>query len=347
MLASYLSALTCGLIALGPNLLAQAQEPPPIEQEELVARLGHLLDSLSRADRFSGVVLLAAGDSVIFEHAYGLADREAGRQARPDTRFNIGSINKVFTATAIRQLAAQGRLSLDDPIVRYLPDYPNPAAARQITVRQLLDHTAGLGGNIFDAPPGGTRASLRRNEDFIPLFAREPLAFQPGTQRRYCNPCYVLLGAIIARASGASYYDYVREHIYRPAGMNATDSYALDSLPENTAVGYTRGEPGAPPGNGPLRRNTDLLPARGSAAGGGYSTARDLFAFARALRYGRIPGAPPGAFAAAGGAPGLNALLESGLGGRYTLVVLANLDPPAAEDIGARVRHWLGVRDEP
>lgn len=345
MLALRLLASTCSLIGLGLDLLAQA--PAPVPQSELVTRLEHLLDSLARADRFSGVVLLAAGHSAIFERAYGLADREAGRPITLETRFNIGSINKAFTATAIRQLASQGRLSLDDPIIRYLPDYPNRQAASQITVRQLLDHTAGLGGNIFDPPPGGTRASLRHNEDFIPLFAGEPLAFPPGTQRRYCNPCYVLLGAIIARVSGQSYYDYVREHIYAPAGMHATDSYALDSLPENTAVGYTRGQPGAPSSSGPLRRNTDLLPGRGSAAGGGYSTARDLLAFAMAVRQGRVPGGPPGAFGVAGGAPGLNALLESGLAGRYTLVVLANLDPPAAEEIGTRVRQWLGVREEP
>jgi D-alanyl-D-alanine carboxypeptidase len=191
------------------------------------------------------------------------------------------------------------------------------------------------------------RASLRRNEDFIQLFAHEPLAFSPGKERRYCNPCYVLLGAIVARASGQSYYDYVREHIFRPAGMDATDSYALDSLPENTAVGYTRGVPGSPSRRGPLRPNTDLLPGRGSAAGGGYSTARDLLRFATAVRQGRIPGGPPAAFSVAGGAPGVNALIESGLAGRYTLVVLANLDPPAAEQIGARVRDWLGVRDAP
>jgi len=188
---------------------------------------------------------------------------------------------------------------------------------------------------------------ILEQEDFIPLFAHEPLAFPPGKERRYCNPCYVLLGAIVARASGQSYYDYVREHIFRPAGMDATDSYALDSLPENTAVGYTRGEPGSPSRRGPLRPNTDLLPGRGSAAGGGYSTARDLFKFASAVRQGRIPGGPPAAFSVAGGAPGVNALIESGLAGRYTLVVLANLDPPAAEDIGARVRDWLGVSDEP
>lgn len=336
------------LVVLGlpacPPLLAQGPAGP-LPRERLVPAVEQLLDSLVREDRFSGVVLLADGDEPVLERAYGLADRESRRPNTLATRFNIGSINKAFTATAVRQLAAQGRLSLDDRLARHLPEYPNRAVAEQVTLRQLLDHTAGVGGNIFGAPPGLSRSQLRHNRDFIQLFAAEPLAFAPGTERRYCNACYVLLGAVIERVSGRDYYEYVREHVLRPAGMDATDSYALDSLPPNTAVGYTRGGPGMPQ-QGALRRNTDLLPGRGSAAGGGYSTARDLWNFARAVRERRIQGAPEGGLGVAGGGPGINAILESGLAGRYTLVVLANMDPPVAEEIGRRVRSWLGEQDD-
>lgn len=341
-----LLVLTSVLFLAFSGSLSAQERAAPMGRAQLIAALGNLLDSLAREDRFSGVVLLADGDTAVFERAYGFADREARRPNTPDTRFNIGSVNKAFTAAAIRQLAAEGRLSLDDRLIRYLPDYPNRAVAVQVTLRQLLEHTAGIGGNIFGEPPGGTRAQLRTNADFIPLFAAEPPAFAPGTSRRYCNACYVLLGAVIERVSGRSYYEYVREHIFRPAGMDATDSYAIDSLPANTAVGYTRGGPGAPGGD-PLRRNTAMLPGRGSAAGGGYSTARDLLRFATAARQARISGTPPGGLGVAGGAPGVNAVLESGLAGRYTLVVLANMDPPIAEEIGRQVRLWLGAGDEP
>lgn len=311
---------------------------------QVAAALGRLLDSLGAADRFSGVVVLTEGGTPVFERAVGMADRTRGRPVTLDTRFNLGSINKAFTATAIRQLAAQGRLTLDDRLIRHLPDYPNRAVAEQVTLRQLMEHTAGIGGNIFGAPAGGTRAQIRTNNDFIPLFASESPAFAPGASRRYCNACYVLLGAVVERVSGMSYYDYVRQNVFAPAGMDATDSYALDSLPPNTATGYTRDGPGAE--SGPLRPNSDLLPGRGSAAGGGYSTARDLLAFAQAARDGRIRGGPGGGVGIAGGAPGINALLEADVAGRYTLVVLANMDPPVAEEIGRRVRAWLGVRDD-
>ena len=267
------------LILLSARELPAQQPGTVLSTPQVAAALGRLLDSLAAADRFSGVVVLTEGGAPVFERAVGMADRARGRPATLDTRFNLGSINKAFTATAIRQLAAQGRLTLDDRLIRHLPDYPNRAVAEQVTLRQLMEHTAGIGGNIFGAPAGGTRAQIRTNNDFIPLFAAEPPAFAPGTSRRYCNACYVLLGAVVERVSGMSYYDYVRRNVFAPAGMEATDSYALDSLPPNTAIGYTRGGPGAP--SGPLRSNADLLPGRGSAAGGGYSTARDLLALAR------------------------------------------------------------------
>lgn len=334
------AALAVALLLSAGGLPAQDAAPPTAAQ--LSARLERFVDSLARAERFAGVVLLADRDSVVLVRAWGLADRERGRPITSDTRLNLGSINKAFTATAVRQLAAQGRLSLDDPLIRHLPGYPNRAVAEAVTLRQLLEHTAGIGGNIFGVPAGGSRARLRSNGDFIPLFASEPPLFAPGSARRYCNACYVLLGAVVERVSGMSYYDYVREHVVRPAGMEATDSYALDSLPPNTAIGYTRGEDAA--AAAPLRPNTDLLPGRGSAAGGGYSTVRDLLRFAQAARQGRIPGGPGGGLGIAGGAPGINALLESDIRGRWTLVVLANMDPPAAGRIGTELRGWLGAR---
>ena len=325
-------------LAIAAPLAAQTADP------DLAGRLAKTLDSLAALDAFSGAVFLALNGAPVFERAYGMADREAQRRNDLETAFNLGSINKAFTATAIRQLAAQNHFSLDDTLARVLPDYPNPDVAARVTIAQLLEHTSGIGGNIFEAPAGGTRNDLRRTSDFLALFARQPLQFEPGTRRQYSNAGYVVLGAVVERLSGMSYYDYVRANIFEPAGMTSTASYARDSLPPNTATGYTRGGPGAE-ALGPLARNTETLPGRGSSAGGGYSTAQDLLRFARAIREGRIAGGPPGGMGVAGGAPGINAILETDIAG-YDLVVLANLDPPAAEQVGRQVREWLGVRDD-
>jgi D-alanyl-D-alanine carboxypeptidase len=292
--------------------------------------IGPAVDSLVSTKHFSGVVLIARGGAPAFEKAYGMADREAGRANNVETAFNLGSINKLFTQIAIRQLAAQGKLDIDSTLGRYWPDYPNPAV-RRVTLRQLLEHRGGLGGNIFDAPAGGKRSDIRKLGDFLPLFVNEPMRFEPGTEQQYSNAGYVVLGLLVERLSGESYYAYVQKHIYALAGMTRTAHFAVDSLPENTAIGYT--ESG---------RNTDLLPGRGSSAGGGYSTAHDLLRLINALRDGKIPGAPKFAgMGIAGGAPGLNAVLETDLPGGYDLIVLANLDPPAAEQMMRSVKEKL------
>jgi len=332
--------------ALPVAACAAAQSPqPPIAQEELVRRLSATLDSLAGRDQFSGVVVLARGGRPVFERAYGFADREARRPNTVETAFNLGSINKMFTQIAVRQLEAQGKIHLDSTLAHHWPDYPNAEVARRVTIRQLLQHRSGIGGNVFAAPKGGTRGDLRHNRDFLALFASEPLQFEPGTQSRYSNAGYVVLGLLVERLSGEDYYDYVRRHVYTPAGMERTAHFAADSLPPDAALGYTRGGPGAPEA-GPLRRNTETLPGRGSAAGGGYSTARDLLRFVQALRERRIAGGPPAGIGIGGGAPGINAVVEGDLPGGYDLVVLANLDPPAAQDVGRRVRAWLGAEDE-
>ncbi|HEX8693507.1 MAG TPA: serine hydrolase domain-containing protein [Longimicrobium sp.] len=340
------SLLLAAALLPAASLAAQTPQTPqtPISQEELVRRLSATLDSLAAQDRFSGVVLLARGGAPVFERAYGLADREGRRANDVETAFNLGSINKMFTQIAIRQLEAQGKIHLDSTLAHHWPDYPNAEVARRVTVRQLLQHRSGIGGNIFAPPAGGTMGDLRHNRDFLPLFASEPLLFEPGTQSRYSNAGYVVLGLLVERLSGEDYYDYVRRHVYEPAGMARTAHYASDSLPPNTALGYTRGGPGTP-GTGPLRRNDETLPGRGSAAGGGYSTARDLLRFVQALRERRIANGPPAGIGIAGGAPGINASLDGDLPGGYDLVVLANLDPPAAEAIARQVRAWLGAQD--
>jgi CubicO group peptidase (beta-lactamase class C family) len=289
------------------------------------------VDSLAKTGDFSGVVLVARGGVPQFERAYGMADREAGRANDLETAFNLGSINKFFTAIAIRQLAAAGKLNLDSSLARVWADYPNRDVAKRVTIRQILEHRSGIQGNIFGAPSGRTRHDVLTLNDYFQLFKDQPLAFEPGTQQQYSNAGYIVLGLLVERLSGVSYYDYVRTHIFVPAGMTRTASWKVDSLPANTAIGYTN-----------EGRNTDLLPGRGSSAGGGYSTAHDLLRLLTALREHKIANAPEaGMVGVAGGAPGINAALEMGLRGGYTVIALSNYDPPSATDVSQQIRKWI------
>ena len=326
------------VLALAATGAAHAQvKPAPIPEAALVKRIAATVDSLVKLNEFSGVVLLAKDGKPVFERAYGFADREAKRPNTIETVFNIGSINKLFTQIAIRQLAAEGKIDLDSTLAKPWPDYPNADIARRVTIRQLLQHRSGIGGDIFAAPHGRTRHALRHNRDFLQLFVDRPLNFEPGTRQQYSNAGYVILGLLVERLSGTDYYRYVQDRIYTPAGMSRTGHWHVDSLPPNTAVGYTSEE-------GSVGRNTGRLPGRGSAAGGGYASAGDLMRLLTALRQKKIANAPGNA-AIAGGAGGLNGVVEGGLPGGYDLIVLANLDPPAAERVSRIVRGWLGSDD--
>jgi CubicO group peptidase (beta-lactamase class C family) len=331
---------------------------------EAAAAADAYLEQLAVRGEFSGVVLMAKDGKPFFHKPYGFADRAYGVRNRPDTKFNLGSINKTFTQVAIAQLAEKGRLSFSDSIRKHLPDYAG-AGADTITIEQLLTMRSGMGdffGAKYDATP---KSRLRTLADYVPLFVDEPLQFEPGTGRAYSNAGYVVLGLIIEKLTGESYYDYVRKNIYVPAGMLATDAYTPDAVVPNRAIGYTREDENEKPLK-EARTNMYTLPGRGSSAGGGYSTAEDLLRFDAAMRAGkllspewtawyftgRVPaaGAPPvapgkrsGGKGVAGGAPGINAVLEMDLDTGYTVVVLANLDPPAAEKVGRTLRQWLGL----
>lgn len=328
------------------------------------------LQALAASGEFSGVVLMAKNGKPFFHKAYGLADRGLGSPNKPDTKFNVGSINKIFTQTAIAQLASQGKLSFSDTIRKYLPADKYPlAGADRITIQQLVSMTSGLGdffGEKFNATP---KARIRTLDDYYQLFASNPLLYEPGTSRSYSNASYVVLGLIIEKVTGRSYFDYVRENIYNPAGMKDSDSYLQDGVVPNRATGYTSEDDDGKPLPQP-RVNIYELPGRGSSAGGGYSTAEDLLRFDMAMRAGKLlppdwtvwfysdrtappsgtrpaSSAPPrlaGGRGAAGGTSGVNAVLEMDLDTGYTVVVLSNLDPPSAEKVSRTLRQWLGLR---
>jgi len=341
--------------------------PKPTNDTELAAAVGAYLDKQTQADEFSGVVLVAKNGKPIFHKAYGLANKNYNAPNQLDTKFNLGSINKTFTKIAIAQLAEQGKLAFDDRLGKHLPDYPNRQAAEKVTISQLLSMSSGIGDFFGEKYANTPKNKIRSLKDYLPLFASEPLLFEPGTSRRYSNGGFIVLGAIIEAVSGQDYYSYVRDHIFKTAGMQNTDSYEMDAIVPNLATGYTRR---ASDDDRERRSNIYTAPARGSSAGGGYSTAEDLLKFTLALQNFRLlspeytqwilgdPMSDPPARAAAktspnlikmtngglgiaGGAPGINAVVEQDIASGYTVIVLSNYDPPAAESVGRQIRSWL------
>jgi CubicO group peptidase (beta-lactamase class C family) len=311
---------------------------PKADDQELTTAVRTFLETQTQADEFSGVVLVAKNGRVLFHEAYGFADRDKKIPNRKDTKFNLGSINKNFTRAAIHQLEKKGKLGLDDPIGKFLPDYPNRQAAEKVTIRHLLDMTSGIGdffGRRYDATP---KDKIRTLQDYLPLFADLPLEFEPGTNNRYSNGGYIVLGAVIEKASGMDYYSYVRENIFKPCGILDTDSYARDAGIPNLALGYTReGQSG-----GARVLNHATLPGRGSSAGGGYSTAQDMLKYVMALKEGKIflPDIANG-LGIAGGAPGINSYVEWDPRRGYIVIVLTNFDPPTAGQAARRIMSWL------
>lgn len=331
---------------------------PHLDEAVLLAALSHKLDDDVAADRFAGAVLLARDGKVVFARADGLADRERRIYNTTATRFRLGSMNKMFTATAILQLVQAGKVGLDDPLVKHLPDYPNQDLARKVTIRHLLTHTGGT-GDIFGRDFDAHRPELRTLADYVALYGKRSLDFVPGSRWAYINYGFILLGRVIDEVSGQSYYEYVDAHIFRPSGMTATGSEPEDQPVADRSVGYTRM-------NGSWRPNNDSLPYRGTSAGGGYSTVVDLLRFATALQStlldalhtellttGKVD-TPGGRYAFGftdhivngtrcfghgGGAPGMNGRLEICPG--YVIAVLANLDPMAADRVASFIINRL------
>ena len=319
---------------------------PRLDQAGAIAALAAQADAAAAEDAFSGVLLVARGDEVLLQRAWGLADRAAGTPVTLDTRFRLGSMNKMFTAVAVLQLVEAGRLSLEGSVGQSLPGYPNADIAK-VTIRQLLTHAGGT-GDIFGPAFDQHRLSLKTHDDYVRLYGARGPTHPPGQAHEYSNYGYVLLGAIIERASGLSYEDYVARHVFAPAGMHDTGALPEDVDVPGRARAYTRKD-------GAWVDAADTLPYRGTAAGGGYSTAADLLKFARALRagillspaslaeatrrqtpwygYGFMVGQRHGVagFGHGGGAEGMNASLGIFPAQDTVVIGLANLDPPAVE----------------
>jgi CubicO group peptidase (beta-lactamase class C family) len=327
--------------------------PGPLTLPQAMAELDAHIDRLAAADAFAGAILVARNGRPIYERAAGLASRSFNVPNDMDTRFNLGSMNKMFTAVAVARLVEQGKLSFDDTIDRWVSEAWLPRDMTQrIRVRHLLNHTSGLGSYFNDEFFKSSRALYRALDDYQPLIRGETLAFEPGSDWSYSNTGFFLAGVVIEAVSGESYFDHVRRHIFEPAGMTGTDSYEMDRPVPNLAIGYIPEFDDQ--GRASWRNNLYMHVIKGGPAGGGFSTVRDLLRFDTALRAGRLvsqamleelwrarpeAGSPDYGYGFGieqgplgrvvghgGGFPGLNGQLDMYLDSGYTVAVLSNVD---------------------
>jgi len=339
---------------------------PPLTLDQAKADIDAFLDRLAKAAAFSGTVLIGRDGQVLYTAARGIAERNHDVPVRLDTKFNLGSMDKMFTAVTVASLVEDGTLRFEDPVSKHLGGKGwTKADLSKVTIAHLLTHTSGLGSYFNDRYQRTARQLLRTVNDYKPLVAEETLAFEPGTKQQYSNTGFLLAGAVIEAATGRDYFDVVRERVYGKAGMTGSDSYDIDLVVPHLAIGYSRER--AP--EGPRwRANTFEHVIRGGPAGGGYSTAQDLFAFAEALRTHKLVSAemrerlwspkpelhsptygfgfglwtnPLGrSVGHSGGFAGISSLLNMHPDTGWTVVVLSNVDR-GAEAVEERVTQTL------
>ena len=258
----------------------------------LAGALGRYTDALGKQEVLSGAVLVARRGVPVFARAFGPATRDPFTPNTLDTRFELASLSKLFTAVAIAQLVERGRLTFETPISTVLSDYPNPEVARRITVEQLLTHTSGLPDFYQNGKFRQFEDSLRTLNDFWAMFANDTLWSKPGARYDYSNSNYIVLGSIVERLSGLPFEEYVARNIFAPAGMTRT-CYCEVGV-DHRATPYSHYTAGFGPTRRPVPERWIEVPqgARrpGAPAGGGISTVGDLGRFATALLEHRLLG---------------------------------------------------------
>jgi CubicO group peptidase (beta-lactamase class C family) len=268
-----------------PKVPASTKPAAKLSDAQIASELDTFVKKLADADVFSGAVLLSHNGKVLFRKAYGEANKDFGAKNQVDTKFNLGSMNKMFTSIAIAQLFERGKLSLEDPLAKFLPEFPTKEWAEKIKIKHLLTHTSGLGSYFNKKFTESSRLKFRTVDDLMTLASDERPQFEPGTRWAYSNTGMLVLGKVIEKVTGQSYFDYIRDNISKPAGMINSDCYELDRVNPNLAVGYMKEYTGK---GISFRNNVFEHVMRGGPAGGGYSTVEDLMRFAEALMSGKL-----------------------------------------------------------
>ncbi|HAB28363.1 MAG TPA: serine hydrolase [Xanthomarina gelatinilytica] len=290
---------------------------------------------------FSGIILVAEKGNIQFHKAYGLANRETKAPNTINTLFDIGSMNKTFTSIVVKQLVAEGKLNLDDKLTQYIPGFKDPNA-NKITINHLLNHESGFADyhtrNYFDLP-----LNERKLNAIVERAKSYDLNFEPGTEQDYSNLGYVILGAVIEKVSGKSYFDNVNERIVKPLNLKNTYLNDFSGLENRIAHGYYYTPLGELDESAPLQDipNPD---------GGFLSTTEDIMTFYRSYYYddlllseeaksndsffNYLKELPDGkATGSAGGFEGFNTALYQVVSNDFTIIVFANMDEPVAEHI--------------
>jgi CubicO group peptidase (beta-lactamase class C family) len=316
------------------------------------ARLDSLMQEATGMNLFSGNVLVAHDGQVVYEKSLGKADYEKNIPNSPATTFQVGSITKNFTNVMVRQLAEQHKLFLTDTIGKFLPGFSAEVSA--VTVNQLLAHRSGLGSYQETTEDMDALRRVQTIADIIPFLQKEKLQFKPGSNARYSNSGYVILAAIIEKATGKNYSTVLKELILDKLGMKHTFFNAWVKPDPAKATGYLTNS------MGPMQSN-DAMHIIGGGDGGIYMTTHDLLTFITSLLYDNKlltneskmmvftdPFRPSpykdwddftktGRMALAGGAPGLSAMWSANMATRNIFIVFSNYDQGTAEAIGMRI----------
>ena len=326
------------LLAVVVALLAASVEAAP-PKKDLESRADAFVAPLLDQGVFSGVVLLARGDEVLLNRAYGNANYEFSVANTPDTRFSIASITKHFTGVMLRKLEHQKKLSLSDPLAKYIPSFPS---ADKITLDHLRTHRSGL------RDPEKLRRVIRLNystDDAVALISTEPLGSEPGAQYSYTTANYAILAKVIEIVTGQTFPRAIHSLIYAPAGMTDSGELTRTTVVPRLATGYMPDPFGSGLSvSGP--EDTSWKVGGGSS----YSTTRDLHRFARALYTGKLtPGLNPrealgtarlfdkDVLRSSGGFPGSSANLLHFIEDEVTIVVLSNNYAPVTSWISDAV----------
>jgi len=228
-------------LGIGPARPAAGIAEPPLTEKEAVEEIRTLMAKLKATGWYSGTVLVANGADVLLADFAGEASKAFHAPNNIDTKFNLGSMNKMFTSVAIARLAESGKLSFDDPIGKWIDESWLPEGVTgKITVRHLITHTSGLGSYFNEAYQKSSRALFRKLDDYKPLIKDDKPAFTPGERFQYSNTGMFLLGVIIEKVTGDDYFEHISKAVYGPAGMTDSDCYAMDYPVENLAIGYSR-----------------------------------------------------------------------------------------------------------
>ncbi|NIM49116.1 MAG: serine hydrolase [Gemmatimonadales bacterium] len=344
----------------GPaNLYREPAGAAQPAESDIVAAIDSYLDRVAAADVFSGTVLIGREDSILLLRAVGPAHRDPDVANTTDTRFNIASVGKLFTAVAVAQLAERALLTYREPIGRHLgPDWVSHDVASQIRIEHLLTHRSGLGDFLESEAMLHATAPPSSLADYRPIIQAERPQFTPGTRFQYSNSGFIVLGAVLERISGQTFTDYFQQHVFAPAGMVGPSDPPRDraALPAPAfATGYTSHY--AASGRNWSDNTGRMANTAASPAGGQFASAEDLWRFATALRSGAlvrdstwqslaapvpVRGGPPRSYGFeitdrgeerrvghGGSHDGIGAVLDIYLQSGYTLVVLSNSDRSA------------------